>query len=108
MKCEVHRHSYEFLDETELISIHQSGFQKKKSTELAVIALLDQVRLAVDNSNLVGACFIDSEKAFDTISRNKLISKLELYSVRDKELDCFKSYLFNRQIRVYHNGSLSE
>ena len=28
--------------------------------------------------------------------------------MRDKELDWFKSYLFNRQIRVYQNGSLSE
>ena len=28
--------------------------------------------------------------------------------MRDKELDWFKSYLFNRQIRVYQNRSLSE
>ena len=28
--------------------------------------------------------------------------------MRDKELDWFKSYLFNRQIRVYQSGSLSE
>ena len=62
MKREVHRHLYEFLDETKFISKHQFGFQKKKSTELAPIALLDQVRLAVDNGNLAGACFIDLQK----------------------------------------------
>ena len=28
--------------------------------------------------------------------------------MRHKELDWFKSYYFNRQIRVYQNGSLSE
>ena len=28
--------------------------------------------------------------------------------MRDKKLDWFKSYLFNRQIRVYQNKSLSE
>ena len=94
MEREVHRLLYEFLGHTKLISKHQFGFQKKKSTELAAIALLDQVRLAVDNGNLVGACFIDLKKAFNTISHNKLISKLERYSVRDKELDWFKSYLF--------------
>ena len=65
------------------------------------------MRLAVIG-NLVGACFIDLQKTFDTISHNKLISKLELYGVRDKEVDWFKSYLFNRQTRVYQNGSLSE
>ena len=65
-------------------------------------------RLAVDNGNLTGACFIDLKKAFDVIKHDKLISNLEWYSVRDKDLDWFKSYLFNQQIRVYHKGSLSE
>ena len=108
MERAVHRQLYQIFDETKLISKHQFGFQKKKSTELAAIALLDQVRLAVDNGNLIGAYFVDLKKAFDTISHNNLISKLERYSMRDKELDWFKSYLFNRQIRVYQNGSLSE
>ena len=108
MEREVHPQLFEFLDEIKLIPKHQFGFQKKKSTELAAIALLDQVRLGVDDGNLVGACFVDLQEAFDTISHNKLISKLERYGVRDKELDWFKSYLFNRQIQIYENGSLSE
>ena len=74
MEREVHRQLYEFLDETKLVFKHQFGFQKKKSTELAAIALLDQVRLAVDNGNLVGACFIDLQKAFDTISNLDILS----------------------------------
>ena len=108
MEREVHPQLLEFLKETKLISKHQFGFQKKKSIELAAIALLDQVRLTVDNGNLVGACFIDLQKAFDTISHKKLISKLERCGVRDKELDWFKSSLFKRQIRVHQNGSSSE
>ena len=67
MKREVHRQLFEFLDETKLISKHQFGFKKNKSTELAAIVLLDQVRLAVDNGNLVGACFLDLQKAFDAL-----------------------------------------
>ena len=108
MECKVHQQMFKFLDETKLISKHQFGFQKKKLTELAATVLLGQVRLIADNGSLVGASFIDLQKAFNTISHNKLISKLEHYSMRDKELDWFKSYLFNQQIRVYQNGSLSE
>ena len=108
MECKVHRQMFKFLDETKLISKHQFDFQKKKSTELAATVLLDQVRLIADNGSLVGASFIDLQKAFNTISHNKLISKLEHYGMRDKELDWFKSYLFNQQIRVYQNGILSE
>ena len=59
MKREIHWQLFEFLHETKLISRYQFGFQKKKSTESAAIALLDQVRLAVDNGNLVGAFFMD-------------------------------------------------
>ena len=59
MKREIHLQLFEFFHEMKLISKHQFGFQKKKSTESAAIALLDQVRLAVDNGNLVGACFMD-------------------------------------------------
>ena len=87
MYCWANRITLSF---TKLISKHQFGFQKKKLTELAAIALLDQVRLAVDNGNIVGTYFINLQKAFDTISHNKLISKLERYSVRGKELDWFK------------------
>ena len=65
MEREIHRQLFEFLDETKLISKHQFGFQKKKSTELAGIVLLHQVRLAIDNGNLVSACLIDLQKAFD-------------------------------------------
>ena len=67
-ECEVHGQLYEFRDETKLI---QTSIWL--STELAAIALLDQVRLAVDNGNLVGTCFTDLQKVFDTINHNKLI-----------------------------------
>ena len=74
MEREVHRQLYEFLDETKLVFKHQFGFQKKKLTELAAIALLVHVRFAADNGNLVGACFIDLQKAFDTISNLDILS----------------------------------
>ena len=98
----------QFLEEGKLISKFQHGFQRKKSTEFAAISLLDQIRTDVDAGKLVGACFIDLTKAFDNLSHNKLLSKLENYGIRDKELEWFKDYLFNRHIKVCFNGVLSQ
>ena len=97
-----------FLEEGKLISQFQYGFQRGKSTELAAMSLLDQIRTDVDAGQLVGACFIDLSKAFDTISHNKLVSKLESYGIRDEELEWFKNYLFNRHIQVCFDGVLSQ
>ena len=36
-------------------------------------------------------------KAFDTIGHSVLLQKLSIYGVRDKELEWFNSYLFNRK-----------
>ena len=59
LKHDEHWQLFKFLDKSKLISKHQFGFQKKKLTELVAIVILYQARLVVDNSNLVGACFID-------------------------------------------------
>ena len=108
MEKEVHHQFMSFLEEEKLISPFQFGFRKGKSTELAAISLIDDIRQQVDSGHLVGACFLDLSKAFDTISHNKLISKLESYGVNDLELDWFKNYLFNRRIQVSYDNALSE
>ena len=69
--------------------------------------MLHQVKIALDNGNLVGACLLDLQKAFDT-TVYKLILKVKHYGMRDKELYWFKSYLFNWQIQDHQNVSLSE
>ena len=106
MEREVHCQLYEFLGETKLISKRQFGFQKKKSTKLAAIALLDQITLGVDNGNLVDVCFIDLKKPFDNISHNKLISKLERYRATDKELDCSTGKFEFVKMEVYLRKNL--
>ena len=47
-------------------------------------------------------------KAFDTISRAKLVSKLTRYGVNGTELEWFRDYLFNRKVQVMHDKCLSE
>ena len=51
----------------------------------------------MNNGKLTGAVYVDLSKAFDTIGHSVLLQKLSTYGVKDKELEWFNSYLFNRK-----------
>jgi hypothetical protein len=68
---------------------------------------MDDIRKAADNGEMTGAIFVDLTKAFDTISHAQLLSKLEKYGIRNKEIEWFRNYLFNRIVSTSYNGTLS-
>ena len=108
MEKEVHNQFSVHLGENKLISDFQFGFRKNKSTELAAVTLVEEIRRGVDSGYIVGACFSDLRKVFDTISHAKLVSKLTSYAVNGIELEWFRDYLFNRKVQAMHNKCLSE
>ena len=62
----------------------------------------------MDKGLKTGAVFIDLRKAFDTVDHARLLSKLPIYGIKNKELCWFESYLFGRKQIVSHDGALSE
>ena len=104
----IHKQLMTFLEEKNLIYKYQFGFRGGMSTEQAVTLFLDEIRSNVDKGRLVGACFIDLKKAFDTISHSTLLSKLPKYGIHDRELEWFTDYLFDRKAIVQYGQERSE
>ena len=54
---------------------YQFGFQKGKSTHMALITLVDRITEALDNGDYVVGVFLDFSKAFDTVDHAILLDK---------------------------------
>ena len=96
-----------FLDDNSVLSVFQSGFRKKHSTETAVVYLVDHILEHMYKQQLTGAAFIDLKKAFDLVDHRCLLHKLQHYGVRGRSLNLFKHYLTTRSQRVQYGKELS-
>ena len=98
----------DYLSDGKLLSKRQFGFRVKRSTELAITLLCDNIRKNADSKLLTGCVFIDFSKAFDTISHAYLLRKLNAYGIPNIVFEWFLDYLFNRKQLVSYNNTLSE
>ena len=60
-----------------------------------------------NNNKFVVAVFLDYKKAFDLVSHDILLKKLEKIGIKGIYLNWFKTYLANRKMYTMINGSLS-
>ena len=97
-----------YFTRNNLINPTQFGFLAEKSTQDAMLYVTEQIYENLNNSLSTLAIFIDFSKCFDTLNRDILITKLEIYGVRGPPLDLLKSYLDNRYQAVKVNNSYSE
>lgn len=98
----------EFLFSNSLIYERQYGFRVGCSTLTATCELMDEIAETIDNRKHSGALFLDLKKAFDTISHELLLQKLERYGIRGNAWVLLKSYLTNRQQFVSVNDGKSD
>ena len=97
-----------FTDKNQILSKHQYGFRKNRSTEFAIIELADKITKGIDQGQYTLGIFLDLSKAFDIINHRILIEKLEHYGIRGICLKWFKNYLENRKQTVKYNTIKSD
>lgn len=104
----MHKRLYKFIDTNKDFYQHQFGFRLKKSTNDAMICILDNLQKELDNGKFSCGIFIDLKKAFDTVDHKILLGKLEHYGIRGVGLNWFKSYLSDRKQFVSIDNTNSE
>ena len=97
-----------YIEKNGILTNSQYGFRANKSTESALVELVEFVHEGLTNKSYVGAVFMDLSKAFDVMSHKILKIKLEHYGFRGNFLDFLMSFLKDRKYFVSVNSHTSD
>ena len=88
----------QYLDRSNLLNSAQHGFLRGKSTTTNLLETVSEWTVTLENHNVnnVTTIFIDFQKAFDSVSHKKLITKLKLYGISGNVLNLIQDFLADR------------
>lgn len=89
-----------FFTKYRIVNDSQYGFQKGKSTEMALLLIKDEIVSNIENRLFTVGLFIYLRRAFDCVNHNILLSKLHDYGIRGVAHDLINNYLYNRKLCV--------
>ena len=99
---------YQYFNSNNLLAEQQYGFRTNHSTEYAAVKLVDTISKEMESGSTPTALYIDLSKAFDTLSFDILLYKLNYYGVKGNAFKLLKNYLTNRKQYVVFNSQNSE
>ena len=97
-----------YMSINELITPGQHGFVPNKACMTNLLETLDIITDAVNKGHPVDLILLDFAKAFDKVSHEKLLLKLEAYGVENLLVKWIKGFLSNRKQRVVIGDNSSE
>ena len=93
--------------ESSVFSKYQCGFRKGFSAQYCLVSMLEKCKSTTDNKKSFGALLTDLSKAFDCLSHDLLIAKLNAYGFNMSALRFVHSYIKNRMQRTIINSEYS-
>ena len=97
----------EYLETTSKFFNNQHAYRRKHSTTTCLVEATDYIHSKLDSGQMVGLISTDLSKAFDTLSHNHPLSKLQNLGFSTSAVAWVKSYLSNRSQQVNMNGIIS-
>ena len=101
---ELNEQIYEFIDK---FLSPLFGYRRGYGTQYCLLTMIEMWKKALDEGKVAGAILTDLSKAFDCISHELLIAKLEAYGFEKSALILIYDYLKGRMQRTKVNGSYS-
>ena len=97
---------YEYLEN--FLNEFMCGFRKAHSTQHALFKLIQKWQAELDSGGYVGTILMDLSKAYDCLSHDLLIAKLEAYGLDIGSLNFLLDYLSLRKHRTKVGSSYSK
>ena len=90
-----------------IFSKYLCGFRKGHSTQHCLLYMLENLRKSLDKGLKTGVLLTDLSKAFDSISHDLLIAKLNAYGFCKNALNLVNDYLTDRKQRTKIDDAFS-
>ena len=108
MEKAVNKHLLKYLEGFNIISDHQYGFRKSRSTGDLLAYVTHLWNNAIEHFGESRAVALDISKAFDRVWHEGLLSKLRSYGMSGQFCSWLSSFLENRSLQVAIDGFLSD
>ncbi len=91
-----------------LMKSSQHGFLKGKSCTTNLLEFTEHIMKSLDESIPVDVVYLDFAKAFDKVSRTKLMKKVRSFGIQGEIFTWIQNWLTGRKQRVVINGKESD
>ena len=107
MESIIHDSISTYLLSNDLLSDHQHGFLKNRSTLTNLLHSIRNWLSSLDGKKSTDIIYIDFSKAFDSVSHPKLLHKLKSYGINGKIYSFISAWLSGRVQSVKLDGYIS-